>query len=455
MSKSTLSIHFLGAAGTVTGSRFLLSNGTLNVLVDCGLFQGRKELRLRNWQPFPVDPASLDAVILTHAHLDHSGYLPALVAGGYKGPIFATDATRDLCDILLRDAGKLQEEDARYHAKHRTSKHSPALPLFTVQQAERALKQFESCRFGETRGFGELEFSFHPNGHILGSSFLDLKISGRHLLFSGDLGRSGDLIMKNPADPTYCDYLVVESTYGNRQHEDNDALEKIADLVSETARRGGSVLIPAFAVGRSQLMLHIVHKLVRQGRIPPLPLYMDSPMSIDATALMLKHSKLHRLSHAEVQDMCEHVHFTRSVEQSRAISLVNAPKIVISASGMATGGRVLHHLRGMLGDHRNTVIFAGYQASGTRGDRLVRGEKRIRIFGQDHRVDAQIESLDFLSAHADRSQILAWLAKSPVAPKRCFIVHGEQESAEALCDSIGHELGWRCSVAADGELVKL
>jgi metallo-beta-lactamase family protein len=455
LSSSQLTLQFLGAAGTVTGSRFLASSGELNVLIDCGLFQGRKELRLRNWQEFPVEPSRIDAVILTHAHLDHSGYLPALVAAGFRGPIFSTVATRDLCEILLRDAGKLQEEEARYHQHHKTSKHSPARPLFTVTQVEKALKQFETCGFNETRGFGEMDFCFYPNGHILGSAFLDLKISGRHLLFSGDLGRSGDLVMKHPHKPAYCDYMILESTYGGRRHEDNDAVEKIASLISETARRGGSVLIPSFAVGRAQLMLHIVHKLTTESRIPPMPLYMDSPMSIDATEIMLKHSKLHRLTREQVTAMCEHVNFTRTVEQSKAISLVNTPKIIISASGMATGGRVLHHLRGMLGDHRNTVIFAGYQATGTRGDRLVNGEKKIKIFGEFHQVDARIESLDFLSAHADHEEIIRWLTQSPVAPKRCFLVHGEPESAEALRDSISDTLGWRCSVATDGEIVKL
>ncbi len=455
MTKSKINVRFLGAAGCVTGSRFLVSTGDYRLLVDCGLFQGRKELRLRNWEQFTCGADSIDAVLLSHAHLDHSGYLPALVAQGFNGPIYSTPATFDLCQILLRDAGKLQEEEASYHNRHRTSKHRPALPLFTIEQAERALEHFTTIPFGHTHEAGPFRATFHPNGHIIGSASIDLQIGGKHLLFSGDLGRAADVIMKHPEPPVYCDYLFMESTYGDRLHPDQDAEDVIADLVCESAHRGGSVLIPAFAVGRSQAVLYHLWRLRKNHRIPPLPIFMDSPMSISATEFLLKHLDLIRPGRETLDAICQSVKFTRSVEESKEIGLVNLPKIIISASGMATGGRVLHHLKAMLGDNRNTIMFVGYQAQGTRGNRLVSGENCVKIHGQMCPIEAQIACLDFLSAHADYREILDWLRLISVAPKRCFVVHGEPQASSAMARHIDEQLGWNTTVAELWDTIEL
>ncbi|WP_461482349.1 MBL fold metallo-hydrolase RNA specificity domain-containing protein [Porticoccus sp.] len=455
----TLAFH--GAAGTVTGSRYLLEVDERRVLVDCGLFQGYKHLRERNWRPFPVEPASIEAVFLTHAHLDHSGYLPRLVKDGFNGPVYCTQATKDLCRILLLDSAKLQEEEAEYRNRHQYSKHQPALPLYTQQDAKKALELLEVVGFSSRDNLlpgvsrGNIEVGFYPNGHILGSSFLDVNIAGRHILFSGDLGRSNDLVMHPPEFPVYCDYLVVESTYGNRLHDNRDVWEVVADIVNETVSSGGSVLIPSFAVGRAQSMLYLITELRRREKIPYLPIFLDSPMAISVTELMQRHHRYHRLNKAACQQLSRDVTFTREVEESIAINRVNVPAIILSASGMATGGRVLHHLQRMLGDHRNTVLFAGYQAPGTRGARLVSGERQVKIFNRYFDVKARVESLDFLSAHADRLELLRWLQQLPTAPKRCFITHGEEEAADQFRISISEELGWNACVPDMGDKVIL
>ncbi len=454
-------LTFLGAANTVTGSRYLLETDNHRGLVDCGLFQGYKNLRQRNWHPFPVAPDSIDAVFLTHAHLDHSGYLPRLVADGFAGPIYCTQATRDLCHILLLDSAKLQEEEAAYHNRHNFGRHKPAKPLYTILDAERALKQFETVRFAEqsadvpTASIGDIKVSFHPNGHILGSAFLDVEIAGRHILFTGDMGRPNDLIMRAPELPVYCDYLVTESTYGNRLHSNRDVWQVVADMINDTTSQGGSVLIPSFAVGRAQAMLYLLTELRRRKLIANLPIYLDSPMAISATEIMQRHHRLHRLNKGQCQALSRDVTFTREVEDSMALNQLRVPSIILAASGMATGGRVIHHLRRMLGDHRNTVIFAGFQAGGTRGARLTNGEKRIKIFGKYYDVRARIEKLDFLSAHADRLELLRWLQELPVAPKRCFVTHGEPEAADQFRLTLEEELGWSACVPETGDKVSL
>lgn len=461
-----VTLAFLGAANTVTGSRYLIEVDDRRVLVDCGLFQGYKHLRERNWKPFPVDPSTIEAVFLTHAHLDHSGYLPRLVKDGFNGPIYCTQATRDLCKILLADSAHLQEEEAEYRNRHQYSKHQPALPLYTRQDAEKAMKQFEvvgfssvaDARAGESTAtvtMGDIEASFYANGHILGSAFLDVHAGGRHILFSGDVGRSNDLIMRAPELPVSCDYLVVESTYGNRLHDNRDVWDVVSEIINDTVSAGGSVLIPTFAVGRAQAMLYLITELRQQGRIPYLPVFLDSPMAISATEVMLRHHRYHRLNKASCQQLSRDVTFARTVEDSIAINRVHVPAIILSASGMATGGRVLHHLQRMLGDHRNTVMFAGYQAPGTRGARLVGGEKKIKIFNRYHEVKARVECLDFLSAHADRLELLHWLQQMPAAPKRCFVTHGDEEAADQFRISIGEELGWDACVPDMGDKVKL
>lgn len=452
--KSTPTLTFHGAAGTVTGSRYLLTTRSLRVLVDCGLFQGQRDLRSRNWQPFPEPAENIDAVFLTHAHLDHSGYLPALVKQGFKGPIYCTPATFDLCKILLMDAAKLQEEEAAFHNEHQTSRHEPALPLFTSEDAERALAQFSPVRDNRAE-MGEVSVKFHSNGHILGSSCLDVQAEGRHVLFSGDLGRPHDLIMHAPESPPYADYVVVESTYGDRLHDRRDLKAALADCVNETLRRGGQILIPAFAVGRAQAMIYLLHLLQQERSIPRIPIYLDSPMAISATELMIKYHGLHRLTPQQCRAMEDNVHYVRTVEQSMALNQMDIPCVIVSASGMATGGRVLYHLKRLLPDSRNTILLAGYQASGTRGHRLLRGEEQIKIHGHPYPVNARIENFDFLSAHADRDELVRWLRKLPVAPKRCFVTHGEPQAAAAFADLIQDSLGWPATVAQLGSTTGL
>ncbi|MDP1521475.1 MBL fold metallo-hydrolase RNA specificity domain-containing protein [Porticoccus litoralis] len=458
---SQVSLAFFGAAGTVTGSRYLLDVEEQRVLIDCGLFQGYKHLRERNWKPFPVDPATIEAVFLTHAHLDHSGYLPRLVKDGFDGPVYCTRATRDLCRILLLDSAKLQEEEAEFRNRHNYSKHKPALPLYTQHDARKALEHFEVVDFSMPESphpgitMGQIEVGFYPNGHILGSSYLDVKAAGKHILFSGDLGRGNDLVMRAPELPLYCDYLVVESTYGNRLHDNRDVWEAVAEIVNDTLSGGGSLLIPSFAVGRAQAMLYLITELRRRGKIPYVPIFLDSPMAISVTELMQRHHRYHRLNKASCQQLSRDVTFTRDVQDSIAINNVNVPAIILSASGMATGGRVLHHLQRMVGDHRNTVMFAGYQAPGTRGARLVEGEKRIKIFNRYFDVKARIESLDFLSAHADRLELLRWVQQLPAAPKHCFVTHGEESASDQFRISLSEELGWRASVPDMGDRVEL
>ena len=456
MSASSPHLQFFGAANTVTGSRYLLTTGRQRVLIDCGLFQGYKHLRERNWRPFPVHPAEVDAIVLTHAHLDHSGYVPALVAQGFRGRVYATAATAALCEILWRDAGHLQQEEADYLNRHKLSKHHPAKPLYDERQAETALKRLKVVGDGEWLRLNDIEVRFHYNGHILGSSFLEVVAAGQRLLFSGDLGRPHDPLMKPPAPPTAADYLIVESTYGDRLHPAVDVEEKLAAIVNDTVGRSGSVLIPAFAVGRAQSVLFLLRKLQEERRIPPqLPIYLDSPMAVSVTDLFRRFHALHKLSAEECELMCRQVHYVRSVEQSQALNRVSMPRVIVSASGMATGGRVLHHLKFMLGDDRNTVLFAGYQSGGSRGARLVNGEPRIKIHGGWFDVHARVENLDTLSAHADYEEILHWLAKLPAAPRQAFVTHGEPAAADAMRLHLQETYGWRACAPDYGDVFTL
>jgi len=465
MTQKKISLTFYGAAGTVTGSRYLLNAPNIRVLIDCGLFQGYKILREKNWQPFPVEPNTIQAVYLTHAHLDHSGYLPVLVREGFSGPIYASQATRDLCEILLLDAAKIQEREAYYRNRHSTSKHQPAKPLFTTDDANNALALFKPVKPSINKDTqltqyppvkkGELTVKFHPNGHILGSTYLDITIAGKKILFSGDLGRPNDLIMPKPQPPSYCDYLVIESTYGNRKHDDRDVKEIVSTIINSTAKRSGTVLIPSFAVGRAQILIYLLQQLRANGDIPNLPIYLDSPMAINTTDLMCRHNQLHRLNQQQCQSFSQDIHFLKTVEQSIELNTMVMPCVIVSASGMATGGRVLHHLKRLLGDHRNTVVFAGYQAGGTRGAHLVNGQTSVKIHGQQYKVKAKIENLDFLSAHADSDEIVDWLRQIPAAPKQCFITHGEPDAADQLRVILNNELGWPATAVELGQTVYL
>ena len=441
-------LTFLGATGTVTGSKYLVEHGTARVLVDCGLFQGFKQLRLRNWAPLPVPTPSLSAVILTHAHLDHSGYLPLLVKNGFRGAIHCTEATYELCRILLPDSGRLQEEEAEFANRRGYSKHSPALPLYTAADAEAALRYFRPAAFDtEFSPAPGLEVRFTPSGHILGSAFVSISADGRTLVFSGDLGRPQDPIMRAPTAIDRADFLVVESTYGDRRHPSTDPRVQLGEVIRRTIGRGGVVIVPAFAVGRAQALLYSLHLLKAEGAIPAvLPVYLNSPMAVDVTDIYHRHRAEHRLSPEECEAMCRAATFVNAPDESRALNARQFPMVIIAASGMATGGRVLHHIEAFGPDHRNTILFSGFQAGGTRGAAMVQGADAVKIHGHYVPIRAEVAVLDNLSAHADYTETLDWLAHFGPPPGRTFITHGEPSAADALRRHIAERLGWYCEV---------
>jgi metallo-beta-lactamase family protein len=440
-------LTFLGATGTVTGSRYLIESANERVLFDCGLFQGYKQLRLRNWAPFPVDPKRLNAVVLSHAHLDHSGYLPLLVRNGFTGPVFATESTFDLCSILLPDSGFLQEREAEYANRHSFSKHKPALPLYTQEDAEDALTHFHIQHFDSSvRLSGGLSACFRRAGHILGAAIVEIDCNGTKLVFSGDLGRPNSPTMVAPAAIADADHLVVESTYGDTSHPKDDPEEKIGEIVRDTAARGGTVLMPSFAVGRTQTILYHFERLKSSGRIPAIPIYLDSPMAIDATEIFRRNHDDHKLSYDAARRACGVAKYVTTAEESKTLNANDVPKVIISASGMATGGRVLHHLKDLAPDHRNTILFSGYQAGGTRGAAMIAGAKEVKIHGGLVPIRAEVKALQMLSAHADADEIMAWLGKFKRAPRMTFVTHGEAAAADALRYRIEHELQWPVTV---------
>lgn len=452
-----MQIQFLGATGTVTGSKYLITTGRTRILVDCGLFQGYKQLRLRNWAALPVDPAELDAVVLTHAHLDHSGYLPLLVKSGFKGKVFCSEATRDLCKILLPDSGHIQEEDAAFVNRHGYTVHAPALPLYTEEDARRCLSSFSPVPFDVAFVVAEgVTAKMARAGHILGAAIVSISVEGKTITFSGDLGRFNDPIMVPPDSVEKTDYLVVESTYGNRVHEPVDPLLTLGRAIRETAARGGVVVIPAFAVGRAQNLMYYIHLLKESGAIPAfVPVFLDSPMAKDATAIYHKHRSDHRLTPAQCEAMCHSATIINTVEESKELDRKQGPKVIISASGMATGGRVLHHLKAFATNPRNTILFAGYQAGGTRGAAMLDGASTIKIHGQPVDLRAHVEYVDNLSAHADCNEIIQWLSGFRTPPKRTYITHGEPDAADALRLRIKDELKWDCTVPEHLQQVRL
>jgi metallo-beta-lactamase family protein len=445
-------LTFLGATQTVTGSKSLLQIGASRVLIDCGLFQGGRELKARNWAALAVPPSTIDAVILTHAHLDHSGYLPRLVRDGFAGPVFCTPGTADLCEILLLDSAYLLERDAEFANRQGYSRHKPALPLYTVEDARAALRRLNPVAFGErfTPAAGAMA-EFRMAGHILGAATVRIEDGTTRVLFSGDLGRRGDPIMLDPAPAPASDYVVVESTYGDRRHDRTDPDQRLAEIITATAARGGVVLIPAFAVGRAQTMLFHLHRLKSARRIPDMPVFLDSPMAVDASDIFCRHLPDHRLKEWECRAMCGVARYVRSVEESKALDRHAMPMIVISASGMATGGRILHHLKVMAPDARNTILLTGFQAAGTRGRQLMDGAAELTIHGQRVPVRARVENLPMLSAHADADEIVEWLGGANRAPRRTFVIHGEATAADALAARVARELGWHFTVPAFGQ----
>ncbi|MGA2511190.1 MAG: MBL fold metallo-hydrolase [Candidatus Acidiferrales bacterium] len=446
-------ITFLGAAGTVTGSKYLIEAGGKRLLVDCGLFEGSKELIQRNWDRLPIDPATIDWVLLTHAHIDHTGYLPRLVSNGFRGPIYSNAATHELCELLLPDSAYLQEEDARYAAKKGYSAHKPPLPLYTVPESQAALKQFRGIPSNDAFAISP-QFSVLPHdaGHILGATWLELTITenGKRTLvvFSGDLGRYDQPLLKDPEPPTRADFLLCESTYGDREHPSGSVQDALADVVNRTAKRGGAVVIPAFAVDRTQLLLYYLRQLEDQQRIPHLPVYVDSPMAINITEIYMRHRTDHDLKQqTEADPLNVHeVHMTRTVAESKAINDVVSPCIIISASGMITGGRIKHHLAKRLPDSRSTVLIVGYQAEGSGGRALLDGAKYLRIHNEQIPVRAEIVEIGELSAHAGRSELVRWLSGFQAPPHQTFMVHGEPSGLNGLRDAIAAQYRWPVTI---------
>lgn len=442
-----MKLTFLGATETVTGSKYLIEHADRRILIDCGLFQGTKNLRLRNWNPLPFAPDTLDAVILTHAHLDHSGYLPVLARDGYRGPVYCTRATAALCEIMLADSARLQEEEADFANRHGYSRHHPALPLYTSDDAQRALRLLKPCNFDESVELGGgLSFRLQSAGHILGAASIVLSYAQKILAFSGDLGRRADPIMRPPTPLAHADYLVVESTYGDRLHPDADPERELAAMFVRTFSRGGVVVIPSFTVGRAQEILHYIARLKAAGQMPPVPVYLDSPMAMDVTEIYCRDLRDHRLSASEANALCHAATMIRTIEQSKAIAEHRGPMVIIAGSGMATGVRVLHHLSRYAPDSRNTIALVGYQAAGTRGAALAAHEPSVKIHGEYVRVRARVETIPALSAHADYQEILGWLGAMTRPPKRTFITHGEPAAADAMRRRIEETLNWRCEV---------
>ncbi|NHE55587.1 MBL fold metallo-hydrolase RNA specificity domain-containing protein [Cyclobacterium plantarum] len=445
-------VKFLGGAGTVTGSRFLLEAGGFKVLVDCGLFQGLKDYRLRNWDSFPTDPAEVDMVLLTHAHIDHSGYLPKFVKEGFKGQIICTEPTLELVKILLLDAGKLQEEEAKFAAKKGYSKHTKPLPLFSQEDAEKVFPLLQAISFEEEVKLNDyISLLAYNAGHILGASILKLKIKGEHqekkLIFSGDLGRYHDPILNPPANIPFGDVVFVESTYGDRTNESENLDKELAKLIRTTYQNGGVSLIPSFAVGRTQMILFYLHRLQEKGLIPDIPIYVDSPMAIDVTGLYKNFPHYHHLGPSlEDQEsnpfLHKNLHYYRDQEASMSLNHIRGDAIIISASGMATGGRILHHLYHRLPNENDSVIFVGYQPEGTRGRKILDGEKVCRIYGIDVPVKAGIHFIDGLSAHADQTELVRWCENFISKPKFTFLVHGEKQASEKLAGILKDKLGW-------------
>jgi metallo-beta-lactamase family protein len=450
------SLRFLGAAGTVTGSRYLVEAGQRRILVDCGLFQGFKQLRRRNRKPFPVRPSMIDTVLLTHAHLDHSGYIPALVRAGFQGKVICTEATRELCGLILPDSGHIQEEEARYARRKGYSKHKNPTPLYTVKDAEAALERFQTVDFDEPVDLGDgLSATFIPAGHLLGAAQIRLSIGGTTLHFSGDLGRQTDPLMRPPRRFEGADVLVCESTYGNRSHDPVDAEAELAPIMKRVFASGGTVLIPSFAIGRAQGLMYHIARLQKRGDIPYVPTFLNSPMAVNATDIYHRFHQEHHVSAEDCQRMFELAKRVNTVNESKELNTRHGPMIIISASGMLTGGRILHHLASFGGDARNAILLSGFQAGGTRGAALVEGAKHLRIFGRDFPIDAEVIQLKSFSGHADADELLNWMQGAEQPPRMTYLTHGEPHASDTLRFRLEHELDWPARVPEHLETIRL
>ena len=449
-------LQFLGAAGTVTGSRYLLEAGEARLLVDCGLFQGYKTLRLRNWAPFPVPASSIGCVLLTHAHLDHSGYLPRLVRDGFAGRIWCAPGTAALCRILLPDSASLLEEEADFANRKGSSRHHPALPLYTQEDARRCLRLIEEVAYDqEFEPMPGLRARFRRQGHILGAASVLVQRGDRRVLFSGDVGRPDDFVMRAPAPPPAADWIVCESTYGNRRPAADDLKLELGAVLKRVLGRGGVVVIPAFAVGRAQLLLHVVTQLQAEGIVPQAPLYLNSPMATDVTALYGHYPEQHRLDPAALKAMRRNTRIVNTVEESKALNRGHGPMVIVAGSGMVTGGRVLHHIVAFGGDARNAIVLCGFQAGGTRGAALAAGARSVRIYGEEIAINAEVVPLEAASAHADADELIAWLRAAPEEPEHVFLTHGEPDAADALRRRVEHELGWSAHAPEHMERIDL
>lgn len=445
----SVTVKFLGAAGTVTGSQYLVSDGNRSILVDCGIFQGERSWREKNWQSPPFNPADISAVLLTHAHIDHIGMLPRLYRLGLRAPVYCSAATADLANLMLVDSGGLQEEEAAYRAKHQRSRHHPPLPLYTQQDALDSLELLRPLEINRSIQVADgMAATWSLMGHILGACSIALQVGGKRIVFSGDVGRYGEPLLVDPVPVQFGDLLLVESTYGDREHPHIDTRAALADVVNRTAKRGGMVLIPSFAVGRTQTLLYYLRELKQANRIPDIPVIVDSPMASDATDIYRRHrnefdATAHDLmAKGFLPFAMSKLYFTRSREESIALNSIDAPMILLSASGMLTGGRVLHHLKRRVGDSRNTVLFVGFQPPGSRGDWMKRGNKTMTVLGEEVAVRAEVSEMSGLSAHADRNELLRWLRSCSGTPGRVAVVHGEPESARSFADTLRYDLGW-------------
>lgn len=448
MMKEKLKIHFLGAAGTVTGSKYLIDTGDKKILIDCGLFQGFKELRLKNWENPPVEVSEIDIVLLTHGHMDHTGYLPKLVKLGFNGLIYGTNPTLDIAEIILNDSAKIQEQEADRANSEGYSKHSPAKPLYDLEDVEKTTPHFRTAPPSQwIQLFPDIKARFQYNGHILGATFIELEVNGKRFVFSGDIGRTNDLLLYPPLKPLQADVLFIESTYGGKFHPDEeDAIPHIEKLVNETFNRGGSIFIPSFSVERAQLMMLIFWRLRKENKIPKIQMIMDSPMGADVLKLFYNTRDWHKLSNEECEEMCSYFTIVSSYQETMELRSDNKPKIVIAGSGMLTGGRMLNYLEKQAQNQNNTLLFVGFQSEGTRGRKLLDGEKELKVYGKVVPFNMQVENIDGLSAHADHTELMDWMSEIKEKPERIFIVHGEKESAEAVQKGIQESYGWEAEI---------
>ncbi|NAY91327.1 MBL fold metallo-hydrolase [Muricauda sp. JGD-17] len=451
-----IKVRFLGAAGTVTGSKFYLETPEKNIMIDCGMFQGLKELRLKNWEPLPIDVKKLDAVLLTHGHLDHTGYLPKIFNAGFRGPVYGTAPTLDIAEIILCDSAKIHEEEAERANVEGYTKHSPALPFYTLKEAEFTLNFFKPQKRDVWHSLSEnIKYRFRYNGHIIGATFIEIDIYGKRFVFSGDIGRLEDSLLAPSERPEWADYLFMESTYGDKNHPEENVEALLANLVKQTIHQKGHLIIPSFAVERLQSLMYLLWHMYRKNKIPNIPIYVDSPMGNDVLSIFEKHPQWHRLPMNEYRAMCNHINIVQSYRETWETIDDRRPKIIIAGSGMVTGGRVLTYLQQLMDRPSTTVLLVGYMAEGTRGRQLLEGTEELKIYGKNYPVKAQIEHLESLSAHADQNELINWLRGVRNIPENTFLIHGESNVLNAFQTKITNTFGWHTTIPKLNEVFTL